>query len=79
MSNDQPARFAPSGLSFCEVPMFVPQVGVAILETDHALTDKQSDKIKASLRLLGVEAEILPCGITLGAFVQTGMSEDDDD
>lgn len=59
--------------------MFVPQHGVAILETEVELTDLQADKLKASLRLLGVEAEILPKGVTLAHFAMQDMCEDEDD
>lgn len=59
--------------------MFVPQHGVAILETEIELTDKQADKLKASLRLLGVEAEILPKGVTLAHFAMQDMCDDEDE
>ena len=59
--------------------MFVPQSGVAVLEVDHDLTHAKSERVKAELRAIGIEAVILPVGVTLSHVAQCGMDDEDDE
>ena len=59
--------------------MFVSQNGVAVVETDHALTARESELVKADLRRIGIEAVILPVGLSLAHVAQCGMDDEDDE
>ena len=59
--------------------MFVPQSGVAVLEVDHDLTHAKAERVKAELRAIGIEAVILPVGVTLSHVAQCGMDDEDDE
>lgn len=58
--------------------MFVHQSGVAVLETDHELTNAKVERVKAELRAIGIEAVILPVGMSLVHAAVQGMPEDDE-
>lgn len=59
--------------------MFVSQTGVAVLEVDHDLTHAKAERVKAELRAIGIEAVILPVGVTLSHVAQCGMDDEDDE
>lgn len=59
--------------------MFVPQSGVAVLEVDHDLTHAKAERVKAELRAIGIEAVILPMGLSLAHVAMRGMDDEDDE
>ena len=59
--------------------MFVSQTGVAVLETDHPLTDREHERILAQLQSIGIKGIILPMGVTLSHVAQSGMDDEDDE
>ena len=59
--------------------MFVHQSGVAVLETDHELTNAKAERVKAELRAIGIEAVILPVGMSLVHAAVQGMDDEGDD
>ena len=59
--------------------MFVPQSGVAVIETDHDLTHAKAERVKADLRAIGIEAVILPMGLSLAHVAQCALDDEDDE
>lgn len=51
-------------------PMFAPQHGSAILETESQLTPRQSERILAELQAIGFAAVILPPGVTVATVAE---------
>ena len=56
-----------------------PQHGVAVLEADHALTDRERERILSQLQSIGIKGVILPMGVTLAHVAQCGMDGEDDE
>lgn len=56
-----------------------PQHGTAVVETDHALSEREHRRILADLRRIGIEAVILPVGLSLAHVAQYGLDDEDDE
>ena len=55
-----------------------PQHGTAVVETDHALSEREHRRILADLQSIGLRAIILPVGVSLAHVAQCGLDEDDE-
>lgn len=58
--------------------VIVPQHGSCILETDHALPEREKRRMLAELQAIGFRAVLLPMGVTIGAVATCGLDDDDD-
>ena len=56
-----------------------PQRGNAVVETDHALSEREHRRILADLQSIGLRAIILPVGVSLAHVAQCGLDDEDDD
>ena len=56
-----------------------PQHGTAVVETDHALSEREHRRILADLQSIGLRAIILPVGVSLSHVAQCGMDDEDDE
>ena len=56
--------------------MFRPQHGTAVIETDHELTPRDRERILADMQSVGLEAVILPVGVTLVHVAMAGMPDE---
>ena len=56
-----------------------PQHGTAVVETDHALSEREHRRILADLQSIGLRAIILPVGVGLAHVAQCGMDDEDDE
>ena len=54
------------------------QSQVAVLETDHAISHAEQERILAQLQAMGIRGMILPPGITLAHVAQRGVDDEDD-
>lgn len=59
-------------------PMFAPQHGSAIIETESQLTPRQSERILAELQAIGFAAVILPPGVTVATVAECRIQDDDE-
>lgn len=59
--------------------MFVSQTGVAVLETDYEMSDREHERILAQLQSIGIKGIILPMGVTLAHVAMQGMDDEDDE
>lgn len=75
----RPARFAARAFSCAGSRMqLTPQHGTAVVETDHALSEREHRRILADLQSIGLRAIILPVGVTLSHVAQGCLDEDED-
>ena len=53
----------------------VQQTGSAILETDHELSPRETQRIQAQLQAIGIEAVILPMGVSVACMAEREIDE----